>query len=249
LERLRKRFVDLRREPRQENVDDAIKKSLALAQRIRDLQTRVTALAERPHDFLYYTPEQLRRRRDLYRLTQSELDDLRRQEARALRQALELPKPQRGEIPPAEIARARRQREEARKDALQALEALERGRLEAARGQVLPPPMEMPAPAAPVDDAAPARDSMVAALRANKVKRTPHLPAGAPADVIAAVRRRRESLRQSVLADIRVAAVAAGSRLGLAVTFDRGRAPDRTDDLLGPTREILNPARGSLRGR
>lgn len=245
LERLRRRFLELRMEPRPNEDADDLAEALRNARRFSELEEQLRSLRERPEDRLFYTPAQLNRRRELFRLTQQEQEELRQVEMIRLEQSLDptsnrarnLPKPDL-QIPPAELARVERDRETRRQEALDALAKLERAALEAAAHTELPAPALEPADAAPpgldAEELAPERERLSAQVAQSNVARTSQPATGAAASAassLEAVRKLREQLRQHLLEEVQAAALSAARSRGITPTFTRGAAPDRTAQL------------------
>lgn len=255
LERLRRRYLELRREPRTAAEEEDLALALRNARRISELLEQLRALEEKPEDRLFYNAAQLRRRRDLYRLTQQDLEAIRREEARRLQAALgpdpwarragETPR----EIPPEQLARIEQQREELRKEALAELDRLEQNRIVAVESATLPPPqVERSVPELPLEPQPPVaegREAMRAQVRAAGTTDSTER-GGAPdfRDTVAALRAEREQLRTRLLREVRAVAAVAARERGMIPTFEPGKGPDRTALLAEPVRRLLSAGGG-----
>ena len=253
LERLRRRFLELRLEPRPIDNDEDLADALRNARRYSELDEQLRSLRERPEDRLFYTPAQLGRRRELYRLTQQELEELRQAEMTRLEQALDSssgrgrrsPKQDR-QIPPEELARVEKERESRRQEALETLAKLERATLDAAVHTELPP---VSIAANPVPTALPEEElvgdrelaaAKVAKSREEKITRPSASAAASAAAAVTALQKTREELRDHLMEEVRAAALAAARSRGVTPTFTRGAAPDRTAQLAPEIVQLLS---------
>jgi len=244
LERLRRRFLELRLEATPVDSDEDLAAALRNARRFSELEEQLRSLRERPEDRLFYTPTQLSRRRELFRLTQQEQDELRQAEMTRLEQALDLtsnrgrnpPKTDR-QIPAEELVRVEQARESRRKEALDALATLERATLEAAVRTELPPVVtgaDPPAIALPAEELAEERElaaSRVARSRQEKVTLPSASAAASATTSLANLQQTREELRERLLEEVRAAAFSAARSRGIIPTFTHRAAPDRTAQL------------------
>jgi hypothetical protein len=254
MERLRRRYLELRREPRAEAAADDLALALRNARRMSDLMEQLRALRERPEDRLFHNAAQLRRRRELYRLTEQDLEELRREEARRLERALDgsgewtrqAGEPPR-EIPPEEIARLERERDTLRREALAELDRLEALRIEAVE--------QTRVPASDVTAVQPAEsdDSRMADVRAEVAARVKAAESGrrpAPSaprsslDAAQGLRQEREELKGRLLQEVRALAAAAAKSRGWSASFTRGIGPDRTAAIADDVRRLIGAARG-----
>jgi hypothetical protein len=253
LERLRRRFLELRLEPRPIDDNEDLAEALRNARRYSELEEQLRSLRERPEDRLFYTPAQLSRRRELYRLTQQEQEALRQAEMTRLEQALDpsgsrgrnLPKQER-QIPPEELARVEQERDARRQQALEALAKLEQSTLEAAVHTELPPagPLPDPAPAALPEEELAGDRELAASKTAKSAQAKVTLPsasaAASAASSLVALQRTREELREHLLEETKAAALVAARSHGINATFTRGAAPDRTAQLAPDVVRVLS---------
>lgn len=257
LERLRRRFLELRLEPRPIDDNEDLAGALRNARRYSELDEQLRSLRERPEDRLFYTPAQLGRRRELYRLTQQELEELRQAEMTRLEQALDStadrgrnsPKQDR-EIPPEELARVEQERDSRRREALEALAKLARTTLETAIHTELPPVSgpANPTPAAPPEEELAGERELAAAKVAKSRAEPVTLPsasaAASAAASVTALQKTREELRAHLLEEVRATALAVARSRGIIPTFTHGAAPDRTAQLAP---EIVRLLSGRIR--
>jgi hypothetical protein len=247
LERLRQRFVELRREPPIDRPDDGLQQATVDAAKLRQLEDRLAALRERPDDRLFYSPEQLRGRREQFRRLQADLETLRGEQLERLRQLLSPPrrpapaqKEGEGEVPPALLAQAEKTRDERRKQALETLHDLERRDLTQLSETVLPAPPETAPISIPAYDPAAAPNTLTQAVRSAREKAGALPGAGNPSgSALPGLRRRLRELRQAMIQDLQAAALAAGKARGIMITFKRGRVPDRTRELRPAVGKVL----------
>lgn len=245
LERLRRRFLELRLEPRPNEDADDLAEALRNARRFSELEEQLRSLRERPEDRLFYTPAQLSRRRELFRLTQQEQEELRQLEMTRLEQSLDptlnrsrnLPRPDR-QIPAEELARVEHDRETRRQEALELLAKLERTAIETATRTELPEPIATPTDTAPsgldAEELAAEREqaaAKVARSNAGKVTQPSASAATSAVTSLDALLKMRGELRQRLLEEVRAAALSAARDQGITPTFTRGAAPDRTAQL------------------
>lgn len=257
LERLRRRFLELRREPRTEAESDDLALALRNARRMSDLMAQLRSLQERPEDRLFYNAAQLRRRRELYRLTEQDLEDLRREEARRLERALEPTEAwvrrsgeAAAEIPSEEIARVERERDTLRREALAELDRLERMRLAEIDSTALPSPDSMRVQPKETTATSTAADEALAAMAA-RVKASEAAAGNAPVErsparsAVGALEQERSQLRERLLQEVRALAASAGRARGMTVSFSRGSAPDRTSELANEVRRLFTASNGA----
>jgi len=257
LERLRRRFLELRREPRTEAESDDLALALRNARRMSDLMAQLRSLQERPEDRLFYNAAQLRRRRELYRLTEQDLEDLRREEARRLERALEPTEAwvrrsgeAPAEIPPEEIARVEQERDTLRREALAELDRLERMRLREIDSTELPSPENMRVQPKETTATSTAADEALTTMSA-RVKASEAAAGNTPVNrspaysAVGALEQERSQLRERLLQEVRALAASAGRARGISVSFSRGSAPDRTSELANEVRRLFTAATGA----
>ncbi|MCC2670166.1 MAG: hypothetical protein K0Q72_2637 [Armatimonadetes bacterium] len=241
LGRLRRRFLEFRREPLPVDADKDLALAVKNARRFSELQEQLRSLRERPEDRFFYTPAQLRRRRELFHLTEQEVEALRLEEVARLENALEARGPLRNaegterEIPAAEIEKAERERDQLRREALEELARLERQEIARVNELVLPAPAiegVRPDPSLTADgDIESERTRFEARVRESAQPPTvPNAPDPVPGTV-AALRQERDELRLRMTEEVRAAAAAAARARGIRSIFKRGAAPDRTRDI------------------
>jgi hypothetical protein len=242
LERLRRRYVELREQARASAPkEEDVQRSLRLAEQIRSLEQEVKDLQENPSDRLLYRPEQLRQRRERRRQKQEELVEARGKQNALLEESLAVPKHVQPQVPPARIQQAEKRRDEERKRSLEALKQQERSDLAELSRTALPAPPAPETPPPPSEESAlAARDRMKERARAAPVSRfLPDRVGSADPAALKLLRRRREQLLTLIYEDLRAAAVTAGRSAGIEVTFEAGRAPDRTAQLLPRVHAVL----------
>jgi hypothetical protein len=254
---LRRRARQIRRETMPDRSAEDLERALRHAEEYARLRDRLFELREIPGvDYrLFYPPEQLRRRRELYRQTELEIEALRRQKLEHLRRAVRRPIPRRrpsaAAIPPeraAELAALEERRKEFQARAEAELSRMETEALERVSSVRPPaPPDPEPPPALEGEEGGAGRVRLAEASA-----RAAAAPAGARGPALRAaideLRRRREQLHRAILEDVKAAAAAAGRERSIALTFKPGAAPDRTADLTPDVRRILQSSTGP-RGR
>lgn len=254
LERLRRRFVELRLEPRPSEDSEDLEAALRNARRFSELEEQLRSLKERPEDRLFYTPAQLSRRRELYRITQQELEALRQTEAARLERSLDptVNRPrsqlnQERQIPAEELARAAQARDARRREALELLAQLERSTLEMELHRELPPmsvtqgapePVALPAEELVTDREA--ASEKVSRSNAGKVPPPSKAAFASAAASLAELGKLREELRQRLLEEVRAAAASAARHQGIDPTFSAGAAPDRTAQVAPEVTRLLS---------
>ncbi|MGV3722572.1 MAG: hypothetical protein ACO1SX_16820 [Actinomycetota bacterium] len=255
MERLRRRYLELRREPRPEAAADDLALAIRNARRLSDLLEQLRSLQARPEDRFFYNAAQLRRRQELYRLTEQDLEELRREEAQRLERALQAndawakrtDEPPR-EIPPEEIARVERERDTMRREALAEFDRLEAMRLEIVDRTQLPEPgvtSVRPLEAVDMQPEAATRadvESRVASVESAH-PRTPEGDGG-PVIAVEALRLQREQLRERLLQEVRALAAAAARARGWSASFTRGSGPDHTAEVGKDVRRLVSATKG-----
>lgn len=254
LERLRRRFVELRQEPRAAEDQTDLQQALQNARRFGELEEQLRALRERPEDRLFYNPAQLSRRRELFRLTEQELEALRQAEAARLEQSLDptsnrtrSQSPQERQIPAEALARIERTREAQRQEALELLQKQEQSTTESAISAKLPPPVVTSGAPEPSDltteDLQVEREAAankVAQSQERKVAPPSAAAATSATESLAALGKLREELRLRLLEEVRAAAKAVARNQGIQATFSPGAAPDRTAQIAPEVIRLLS---------
>jgi len=213
------------------------------AEREQTLSAQLQALRERPEDRFFYTPAQLRRRRELYAVAEQELQELRQAGIQRLRQALQPPRQITVPVPENRIREVEAERDQAQAHARELLQAMEREQLSAAARVQLPAAnVNIPAPAAiPPDPEVEAGRQKIS----ERVEHPSAPAAAAPSPAAPKALPAAESariLRASMIDDLRAAAMAAGRDRGYAVVFTRSGAADRTGELMPEVRRALSDA-------
>lgn len=228
LERLKKRYLETRPEPLADRPTAESDPATSLARRMSELRRTITSLAPRAGDRLLYPPAELARRRQQLAAAKQELALKEREQLKSIERALEAPARRRAIIPEARMAEARERRDRMRQSEAQSLAAMEQAALARAAQVRLPAPGGPPHSGVSADEQPGAAEAMAVRVRERFNRPAPRPKAGGSATVLGELRRRRAEMAAAILRDTRVGAVAAGREAGLAVTFDRGRAPDRT---------------------
>ncbi len=243
VERLRRRYLELRDLPAEEDLEQELRRSGVYAEQATQLQRQTDALVERPSDRFRYPAEQLARRRELLLETQERLDQLRTAELDRQRKRLEPPVRRPLQIPPARLEEAAARRDAARREAAQQLDAAERTRLHDAARLTLP---ELP-PAAPLVEEESAGGPPTVTLPTAEVRRpagSARAAGGAPAHL----RSQQARLRQIILEDLAAAAAQAARARGWQVLPAPGDGPDLTAALEPDLRRLLAEPRQTAEG-
>lgn len=254
LERLRRRFVELRQEPRAAEDQTDLQEALQNARRFSELEEQLRSLRERPEDRLFYNPAQLSRRRELFRLTEQELEALRQAEATRLEHSLDPTSnrirgqsPQERQIPAEALARIERTREAQRQEALELLQKQEQSTIESAVSAKLPPPMVTSGAPEPNDlsteELRVERETAankVAQSQTRKVAPPSAAAATSATESLAALGKLREELRLRLLEEVRAAAKTVARNQGIKATFSPGAAPDRTAQIAPEVIRLLS---------
>ena len=240
LERLRRRFLELRDLPQPEDDREALRQALAQGEEIMRLERRLRELEPRANDRLFQPRGRLRERREGYRRTREALEALYQQRRERLQASLELPRRERPRIPPELLERAERERDALRRRALEQLRQLERAELGRISQIELPPPLPALSPPEPDGDSGIPGSTRIAVVKPAGRTGQPASDSNLRSVALRDLRRQRDQLRAAMMDDLRATARAAGKGAGIAVTFERGSAPDRTAELLPRVRAYLS---------
>lgn len=240
---LRRRYAAMRQAIETHDPAQDLKAATLQAEREQTLSAQLQALRERPEDRFFYTPTQLRRRRELYAVAEQELQELRQAGIQRLRQALEPPRQVTVPVPENLIREAEAERDRAKARARELLRDMEREQLAAAARVQLPAAnVDVPPPPATPPD------PEIDAERQKLSERVEHpaAPAAAPPaqpgpKALPAAEAARV-LRTSIIDDLKAAATAAGRDHGYAVVFTARGAADRTGELMPDVRRALSDA-------
>ncbi|MBM3460350.1 MAG: hypothetical protein FJX77_17660 [Armatimonadetes bacterium] len=251
LERLRRRYLEQRDFPVQEDLEREQQLATAYAEKSAQLQREVDALVERPSDRFFYGAEGLRQRRLRLLEFQDRLDRLRTEEIERLRRRLEPPPRRALQIPPALLREAAAERDRLRRESAAELDQQEQARLDAERALVLPEPAVAgsPFPASSVELADEPWESRLAETRGVAPREAGDRPGGPVGGAAgAALRTRQESLRNLMLADLRAVALQAARGKAWKIRFQPGEGPDLTARLEPEVRRLLREPHGNGRG-
>lgn len=247
LARLRRRYLEARTEIPQVETEPQLAEAVRRAREMDRLERRIRELDDSPARRALLSLEELKARRTEREQAQRALDELRREEIQRLREALEVPRRQpRGEpeIPPAELARVERERNEARSAAdLQLIqeEQQARARMDA---EVLPPPLAAEAEALPAPSEPPQRALDGRLAHAQAAPRIAAPPSLQPTR--AAQRAEYDALRAAIFRDLAVVSREAARRQGIELHPRRAGIPDRTLELLPAVRRLLAATTGKI---
>lgn len=238
---LRRKYAAMRQTVETHDPAQDLQAATRQAEREQTLTAQLQALRERPEDRFFYTPAQLRRRRELYAVAEQELQDLRQAGIQRLRQALQPPRQITVPVPEHLIREAEAERDQAKAHARELLRAMEREQLSAAAHVQLPAAnVDVPAPGAipPDPEVEAERQKMSERMEHPTVPAAaPPLPAGQKALPVGESAR---ILRASIIDDLKAAATAAGRDRGYAVVFTSRGATDRTRELMPEVRRALS---------
>lgn len=252
MERIRRRFTALRREPRPQQPEKDAQQAIAQAQELRRLSDEIRLLQAQISTRYQFSPAQLAARRELLRQLQQELARAQAQEIARLHSAIEAPAA--GPTPEESAALTAREEQSIeaaqqewlrRKERLQrALDELEQADLTRARQTTLPPPPVSHPPHLAADDFPETGETWARETEkadASGVSAQRLSPGRNPA--LQQLREKRDSLRRMMMEDLRVAATAAGRVHGVEVTLEVRGGPDETARLLPAVREMLRVGR------
>ena len=236
VDELKRRYTQLRSEPRAAASGMDNSRATHIAEESSRLRDVLASLREQANDRLFYSPAQIRRRRELSRAAEAELTNLQQQQIALLRQSVEPPPhPAPPSVPEAALARAAAERDRRRREAASALDAQEQQELTATHHIDLPAP-DMGIPAAPPAELSAEEQSGAREMLANTVRqRGAHAHQGTPDKLreerLHVLRERRAELQQFIREDVQAAAASAARARGLTLVPQRGAAPDRTGEL------------------